>query len=95
MEVEDSSIFGSEKRKVDFKTSIIMTDYTDIAVSYGCFNNRQNFLEKANHGFAIFVRKRSFDSFTKFAEAVATLGYYGADLNKLKMIYNGPNCKND
>lgn len=93
-EVEDKSIFGSEKRQATIKSSVVYTDYTDIVAIFACYETKMNLMTEANRAFTILVRDRSFNSLTKFGMALGALVEKGVDINDLRFMYNGPNCKN-
>lgn len=92
--VVDESIFGSTTRQIQVKLSPIYTDYTHIVALFSCYENRQSFIENANRAFAIYVRQRTFDSLSQFGAALQALTKYGVDVNDVRFMHNGPNCKN-
>lgn len=93
-EVEDKWIFGVDRRKIEIRLSTIYTDYENIAVFYQCYETKINFVSQVNQKGFILVRSRAFDSLSQFVAAVTRLQDLGINIDRLKFIYNGPNCTN-
>lgn len=93
-QVNDESIFSTTVRQVREKLSVIYTDYTNIMVTFLCYENMENNMEKAHPIFVIYVRQRSFDSLSQFGAALQSLTKYGVDVNDVRFMNNSPSCKN-
>ena len=92
--VTDKSILGDSLRIVKAQSSVIFTDYENIAVFYTCYNTNNYYIPVANTIVDVVVRTRRFDSLTLFATAVAPLIRLGSDLNDLHFTFQGLSCNN-
>lgn len=92
--IRDRSIFGDEDRDIKVRMSTIYTDYENIAVFYQCWNERNNLIVNKVDEVYILSKTRKFDSLTVFARALGSLQNLDIDFNRLKFVYNGPNCPN-
>lgn len=93
-EVEDETFFGTRKRQVEAQTSLVYTDYDNIALFYTCLETRKYWMPQAHASFSIAVRKRTFDSLSLFGNAAGALKKLGVSLNDIDFVYNGDSCKN-
>lgn len=92
-ETEDRTFAGIQRRTVETRTSVIYTDYENIAVLYTCFESRQYIMPMMNVFYNVIVRNATFDSLRHFRKALNELQQLRIDLNELlNEIYNLNNC---
>lgn len=92
--VEDVTFLGPQTRHPTVRVAVIYTDYENIAVLYWCFETEYYMFTKKNDRFNIVIRNRDFDSLNVFGEAAAALKNLDFELDDMRFVYNGPNCKN-
>lgn len=92
-ETEDRTFAGIQRRTVETRTSVIYTDYENIAVLYTCFESRQYIMPMMNVFYNVIVRNATFDSLRNFRKALNELQQLRIDFNELlNEIYNLNNC---
>lgn len=85
---------GFFRAPVQSTSSILYTDYTNIAVFYNCIQTVDFVFPVQNKFFYIWVRKRNFDSYSSFKSVLFQLLALGINLNDIQFVQNGPDCLN-
>ena len=85
---------GFFQAPVQSTSSILYTDYSNIAVFYTCIQTVNFIFPVENKFFYVWVRSRNFDSFTLFKSVLFPLMTLGIDLNDMQFVYNGATCTN-